>query len=261
MDSTEPRVQNELKSILSDTVSGSSELLEKINAFIIGHIINRVELKNAVDIFEKQFPLFITIQKYLSRLKEMIETASFEEAIHFAVNIRNESELKFRKIYSNARPIFDKNKKIICISNSWTLQKIFKMLYDDREKLKIFILRSQPGGEGKILARSLKKFGIDIKVIEDSRMNDYVQIIDAGIIGCDVISEKGDVINKIGSKQLALECKLSNKPFYVLGDKSKIISKDEFIKHLNSTEEIPNRNLFEVIEKDLITQIITESMV
>ncbi|MBU2447510.1 MAG: hypothetical protein KJ666_18305 [Bacteroidetes bacterium] len=258
MDFIEPKAQNELKSILSDSVSGSAQLLENINAYIIEHVTDKVELKIVIDLLEKQFPLFTTIQKHLSTLRAMVQTSSIEEIIQFLKTFKIENEKKFISIYLNAKPILSKLEKIICISNSRTLQKLFKMLREDKPGLKIVVLESQPGGEGKILAKSLKETGIPVKFIKDSKMKEYVQIIDAAIIGCDAISEGGDAINKIGSKQLALECKLADKPVYVVGDKSKIVSQERFNNFLKFDLQIPNRNLFEVIEKDLITKIITD---
>lgn len=258
MDFIEPKAQNELKSILSDTVSGSAQLLENINAYIIEHVTDKVELKIIIDLFKKQFLLLTTIQKHLSNLRAMIQTSSIEEIIQFSKNFKDENERKFINIYLNAKPTLSKLEKIICISNSRTLQKLFKMLREDIPGLKIVVLESHPGGEGKLFATSLKESDLAVELIEDSKMKEYVQIIDAAIIGCDAISEEGDAVNKIGSKQLALECKLADKPVYVVGDKSKIISQNQFNNFLKVDLRISNRNLFEVIEKDLITKIITD---
>lgn len=258
MDFIKPKAQNELKSILSDTVSGSAQLLENINAYIIEHVTNKVELKIVIDLFDQQFQLFTTIQKHLSNLRSMIQTSSIEEIMQFSKTFKIENEKKYINIYLNAKPILSELEKIICISNSRTLQELFMMLHKDVPGLKIVVLESHPGGEGKLFAANLKESDLAVELIEDSKMKEYVQIIDSAIIGCDAISEEGDAINKIGSKQLALECKLADKPVYVLGDKSKIISQNQFNNFFKVDSRISNRNLFEVIEKDLITKIITD---
>lgn len=258
MDFTKPKAQNELKSIISDTVSGSAQLLENINAYIIEHVTNKVELKIVIDLLEKQFQLFTTIQKHLSNLRAMIQTSSIEEIIQFSKTFKAKNEKKFFNIYLNAKPILSKLETIICISNSRTLQKLFIMLHKDKIDFNIVVLESHPGSEGKLFSTHLIESDLAVELIEDSKMKEYVQIIDAAIIGCDAISEEGEAINKIGSKLLALECKLAAKPVYVIGDKSKIISQNQFNNFLKVDLLISNRNLFEIIEKDLITKIITD---
>jgi len=249
---------NELKSILNDTESGSAEILEKINSFIITHNYKLSELKSAIKEIDTQFPLFAGIQTYLSELYSLLASNSIDEIVRFAKKFNSDLKAKFKRIYQNAQFILQNHNRIISISNSHTLFKYFQFAQNNNQKFAIFILESQPCGEGKTFYSKLKSIEIDAKLREDSQLKETVQQIDAAIIGCDMISESGFVVNKIGSRHLAEECRDFNKPFYVLGDNSKIISDKTLMQKINHSSKTIRGELFEIIEKDLITQIITD---
>jgi translation initiation factor eIF-2B subunit delta len=95
----------------------------------------------------------------------------------------------------------------------------------------------------------------------------YISEIDAAIIGADAVLRNGNVINKVGSKTLALLCKDYKKPFYVVTSNSKFSKKKIFQPMKEEPQEIwkkKAKNLsisniyFEEIEKKLITKIFTD---
>ena len=98
-------------------------------------------------------------------------------------------------------------------------------------------------------------------------MSLFVPKSDAAVIGTDSVLKNKNVINKVGSKALALFCKEHKKPFYVVTTRSKYSNKKNFIPKKEDPDEVwTNRNkrltisniYFEEIEKKLITKTITE---
>jgi translation initiation factor eIF-2B subunit delta len=117
------------------------------------------------------------------------------------------------------------------------------------------------------MAKELAATGIKVELIIDAMMGIYVNEVDAAIIGADVVLKNGNVVNKTGSKALAVLCKEKKKPFYVVTTKSKV-SKENIFKPKkqnpnevwdDSVKNISVSNIyFEEIERKLITNIFTD---
>jgi translation initiation factor 2B subunit (eIF-2B alpha/beta/delta family) len=121
--------------------------------------------------------------------------------------------------------------------------------------------------EGRLLAIDLVKEGIKVKLITDAMMGLYVNEIDAAIIGADEVLNNGNIINKVGSKALALLCKDQKKPLYVVSLRSKFSNKKYYKPKSENPNEVwdkKNKNFsvqniyFEEIEKKLITKVVTD---
>jgi translation initiation factor eIF-2B subunit delta len=91
--------------------------------------------------------------------------------------------------------------------------------------------------------------------------------VDAGIIGADIVLKNGNIVNKVGSKSLALLCREYKKPFYAVTSHSKFSKRKIFKPKKENPREIFDKKVknlstsniyFEEIEKKLITKIFTE---
>jgi translation initiation factor 2B subunit (eIF-2B alpha/beta/delta family) len=98
-------------------------------------------------------------------------------------------------------------------------------------------------------------------------MSLYVQNVDAVIIGADTVLSNGNVVNKAGSKALALLCKEYKRPFYVVTAQSKYSRKKTYRSKSENPDEVWDKKVknlsinniyFEEIEKKFITKIFTE---
>ena len=134
-------------------------------------------------------------------------------------------------------------------------------------KLKVTVAESRPMNEGRILAKRLLKNNIPVEFITDFSTALYIPSTDAIIIGADKILSNGNIVNKTGSRALAILSRYYNKPFYVITTRSKQSSNSEYIQEEKDPKEVWNfsnkklkvRNYyFEEIERDLITRIITD---
>ena len=77
---------------------------------------------------------------------------------------------------------------------------------------------TRPVYQGRITARELLEAGIETTMIVDSAMRTFLKEADLVLVGADAITSEGNVINKIGTSQLALAANEARVPFYVAAE-------------------------------------------
>ena len=259
--------QNTLNKILKDKTSGSSEIVNKINTFFRTNTGNIEIIKESIPILKNHLSHFTAINTYLKRINKIIKLNDQKRLNDILASFGDERKNQFEKIFNKLYERTKQFNSIITISKSGTLKEILKFWQQKNKKLKVVICESHPGNEGKLFAKELLKFGITVELISDAMIALYVPKIDAALISADEILKNGNVINKVGSKTLALLCRESKKPFYVVSTKSKLSGRTKFSPKKADPSELWNfeskgltvSNIyFEEIEKKLITKIITD---
>ena len=146
--------------------------------------------------------------------------------------------------------------------------------YKQNKDIKVFCTETRPLYQGRITAKELVEAGIPTTQVVDSAMrwviNNYN--VDIIITGADAITSQGTVINKIGTRLLALAAKEMDVPFYsainlLKYDPETSIGKLSEIEMRKGSEiwENPPKGLnflnpaFETVSHDLIDGIISES--
>ncbi len=145
------------------------------------------------------------------------------------------------------------------------------LAHEQGKKFSVIQTETRPKYQGRITAKELVGAGIDTTMIVDSAARHYMKEIDFVLVGCDAITSEGNVINKIGTSQVAQAAYEARIPFYVLGtllkfDPVTIHGHYEAIEERSTAEiwEDPPKGLkirnpaFDVTPNDLITAIITE---
>jgi translation initiation factor 2B subunit (eIF-2B alpha/beta/delta family) len=252
-------------SLFNDRKSGSSSLLIKLNMIIKKETGNKEYLSSIIKESRKHFNDFTIIQNYLDEIEnELNNEAEFKKTIDFYNDYVNRINTK---IFENGREHLINKSKILTLSNSLTIANFLIHLYGVNKKLRVNVTESRPKNEGRILAKQLIRQGIPTEFITDFNSARYIESADAVITGADKILATGNVINKTGSRALAIICKYYDKPFYVITTKGKESKDREYIPAEKDPEEVwryADKNLkvsnyyFEEIEKDLITKIITD---
>jgi len=240
-----------LASILNDSTSGSSELLQRLNQYFLQEIKNKIEFNPDIALIEKKLESFTNIKGYLLKVKEYVQGKDFYELENYLNNFDSAEKESLDKLFQNSRKLLPRFRTALTISNSRTLIEFFKYLNSHINKIEIFISESLPGGEGNIMAEILSKNGLNAKVIKDDEAEVFAKKSDVVFLGADKILEDGSIVNKIGSKNLSIVAKNRNIPVFVLATKNKF----ELVKN---TESVYDKELFEIIESDLITKIITD---
>lgn len=259
------KTAKEFDLILGNNTAGSTELLRMLNSFFIRNF-GRSEFGKYAALASEKLSTFAAIKSYLKDLRAVLEKDP-EEARLFLLGIENKIASAYSRLYENAKPVFSDFRSVVTISNSGTLKQVFKLWQEDNPGIKIIILESRPKLEGRILAEDLLSFGISVEMIADSMAAGYVGKTDAVITGADMVLANGSIVNKSGSRMLALSARHFKRPFIVLTGKDKFSSKDKYTPEEYPPEELwtfRHENLkvtnhyFEEVEKELITRIITD---
>jgi len=143
--------------------------------------------------------------------------------------------------------------------------------HESGKKFRVIQTETRPKYQGRITARELVEAGIDTTMIVDSAARHFMKEIDFVLVGSDAVTSEGNVINKIGTSQVALAAHEARIPFYVLStllkfDPVTIHGEFEAIEERGVSEiwgEAPEglklRNpAFDVTRRDYIHGIITE---
>lgn len=257
------KLNKALQKLINDKTSGSNELLLSLHKHIKKEL-KIFQLFPALILELKQkFSPFKNIQKYLDDFQVALKKKNELEKFF---NLYDEMLLNiYDNIYSKCKNTLINYSTFITISNSTTVFEIFKRLKKDKSRFKVYVSESRPKYEGRILAQKLAIEKINVQLITEAMLSEYVKNSDAAIIGADSILKNGNVINKVGSNVLAILCKHYKIPFYVLADKNKLSNNNSYDKKLMPSDEIwkQNNNIkiinyyFEEINKKLITKVFT----
>jgi len=251
---------------LSDRTSGSSEILAKLNKFLLSNIKDKGLIIESLSAAGTKLSHFAVIKNYIKELNKLFASSNNELFIEFLRNYENEERILITKIFTKIYKKLPSVKTLLTISKSGTVINVLKLWHEKRKNLKIIITESHPANEGQLMAKELLKIGLNVQVITDAMSGIFVPKADAVIIGADVVLNNGNVINKTGSVSLALLCKHYKKPFYVLAAKSKFVNKKRHKLNKESSDSIwkyvhPNLTTtnipFEEIDRELITEIIS----
>lgn len=256
----------ELDKIKANNSSGSNELLIMLNNWFI-EFYEEISLSEKLFIeLENHFSSFQSIVDYLHKIRALSSAGNSEKAKKFFVDFNRSNSEILNKIINNALEVLKLYNKIITISNSSQIYYLLSKFVELNPNLEVIVSESRPVFEGRILADKLDNLGIKTILITEAMIPQWLQKADCVIIGADKVLPNGDVVNKIGSKLLALTAHYYDKPFYVIADQSKKSSINMFSQQQHDSSEIWKTDksviiknyYFEKIENEFITKIITE---
>ncbi len=203
--------------------------------FIIGNVLEDKErTKGAVD-------LVTAVEKH---------AAQFEVQIH-------EAKARIAEIGAKRLPV-DPTERFTVMTHchSSIVEAILFKAHQDGRKFDVICTETRPKFQGRITAMHLHEAGIKVHMIVDSAMRWACKYedVDLIIIGADAITSEGTVVNKIGSRLLALVAEEENIPFYVASPLLKYN-----IETLSGTlEKIERRDTEEVWSKEKALHINTK---
>ena len=114
---------------------------------------------------------------------------------------------------------------------------------------------SSPVEEGRTLVAELTEAGIDAELVEDADAPGRVKEADVVLLGADTVFRDGTVCNKIGTIPLALAARDAEVPVVVAAELIKLAPVPG--AHAPDLADF-ERELFELIPADLITEVVTE---
>lgn len=95
---------------------------------------------------------------------------------------------------------------ILTHCNSDTVIALLTEAWENKKKIEVICTETRPRNQGRISAAELSEHGIPVTLVVDSAAN-YVMKklkVDKVIVGGDVVYANGDLVNKIGTSQIAL---------------------------------------------------------
>ncbi len=163
---------------------------------------------------------------------------------------------------------------ILTHCESDTVIAVLKQAWDDGKKVEVICTETRPRYQGYITVRELSRYGIPTTLIIDSAVHYAMKKlnVDKVFVGADAISVSGDLINKIGTSQIALCAKELDIDFIVATESIKfspesITGRVIEIEERNPSEIIGSRKFrdvrilnpaFDVTDSKYIDMIVTE---
>jgi translation initiation factor 2B subunit (eIF-2B alpha/beta/delta family) len=179
----------------------------------------------------KALEILIDLDKEIDELFEL--KALFQKSI---ARLIQKSFENLENIIQNMKFLFQEERRILTISNSSTIEKIFSR-YKNKIR-EVVICESRPLNEGKITAEFCLNLGLNVTFITDAQAGSFIDNIDFIISGADSIIKGVHLVNKVGTFLIALAAKRKNIPFYVISQTDKFIPLD----FKNSDPDIPDVN-------------------
>ena len=99
--------------------------------------------------------------------------------------------------------------------NSSAAVGVIKQAHADGKDIKVFATESRPWRQGLLTVKELSEAGVDVTMIIDSAVRSVMSGIDMVFVGADTVTSDGQLINKIGTSQVALAANEVGVPFNV----------------------------------------------
>ena len=171
-----------------------------------------------------------------------------------------------------ARGAVDPSGAVYTLSRSGSVEGVLTALARERAAdtpLRLIVSESRPGAEGVATARALAEAGAHVTLVADSACAALIDEATVVIVGADSVRADGSVVNKVGTRTLALVARAAGKPVYALAESLKVTASSYplVIEEMPPEELLPERapNLdvrniyFDVTPAHLITGIVTEA--
>ncbi|KAH6585959.1 hypothetical protein BASA50_000902 [Batrachochytrium salamandrivorans] len=100
---------------------------------------------------------------------------------------------------------------------------VMEMLKNASNKtlIKVIVTEAKPSESGKRAVEELRKLNIRAALVNDSAVGYIIEKVDMVLVGAEAVVQNGGLINQIGTYQIAVVAKATNKPFYVVAESFK----------------------------------------
>ncbi|MHC1631678.1 MAG: ribose 1,5-bisphosphate isomerase [Methanotrichaceae archaeon] len=163
---------------------------------------------------------------------------------------------------------------ILTHCNSMAALSIIKAAHKAGKDIRVIATESRPRYQGHLTIKMLDDLGITTELIVDSAVRTVINEVDEVIVGADVITVNGSLVNKIGTAQVALCAHEARTSFMVAAETYKFSpdtimgelvpiemrSDEEVYPHVSELKNVTVRNpSFDVTPHQYIDIICTEA--
>lgn len=222
-------VSKSIEEIKLDNTSGSMDLAKK-SALLLYDLVNIADSQNIIN---KTAYSLIKAQPNMASIFNLVNNLMFEiddnndkelknivqkYCKKFLKNIENSDKL----IGNQAIKLVKNDETIITHSYSSTVFNALLFLKENKKNFSVICTESRPKNEGLNLAKNLGKNFIKVKLVVDSAVYFFIPDADIILLGCDAITRNG-LINKIGTKGIAITASYYKTPIYALCSTNKFL--------------------------------------
>ncbi len=212
---------------------------------------------------------------YLADKKRDLRVDEFRRELSSEISdFIKEQKTALNKISEIGSRLIDSGDVILTHCNSDTVNGILKRVWKKRKKIHVICTETRPMYQGHITARELSSYGIPVTMIIDSAVHHIMKElkVDKVMVGADTVCVNGDLINKIGTSQIAVCAKEQDIEFIVAAESIKfsplsITGKIVEIEKRDPKEIIDPKKLkgvkilnpvFDITNSEYIDMIVTE---
>ncbi|HXU36985.1 MAG TPA: hypothetical protein VN937_11530 [Blastocatellia bacterium] len=127
----------------------------------------------------------------------------------------------------NAVSLIREGSNVLTHSRSSTVLETLLEARREGTQFNVIATESRPMLEGRKLANELSSYGIHITVIADAAASLFIENVDFILVGADRITPD-HLVNKVGTKMIALAARERGVPIYAVCDTSKFVGVDCF---------------------------------
>jgi len=235
------------------------------------------EIQRAADVLLRTRPTAVSLSnairmvtKYQASNLESARQAVIENADRFIENSRKAVE---RIGQIGSRRIRDGD-TVLTHCNSQAALSVISTAHKAGKKVKVIATESRPRFQGITTIGMLDKIGVETELIVDSAVRSVMNEIDLVVVGADVITANGTLVNKIGTAQIALSAREARTSFMVAAETYKFSPKtilgelvtieerepEEVLPDISRYKHVKVRNpAFDVTPHQYIDLICTEA--
>lgn len=276
-------IKKEITEIKEDNTSGSTVLSKKAAQVFLsiieknkdydGKKLKKIINKTCVELIKSK-PSMASIFTLCNNLLFDIENKNEKDLILKIVKKRSEDFLSYldQSLKEISDNIFDLIKNDFVVLTHSKSSTVTKSLLNAKEKgrdFSVICTESRPMMEGVSVAKKLGEFDIKTRLIADSAAFLFIEDVDLIIVGADSIFSRG-VVNKIGTKGLAIVSEKFDKKFYFVCSTDKILPKNYNYRYKNKEDpdEILKNNFknvepvnyyFDLTPLDYVKGVVTEN--
>lgn len=234
------------------------------------------QMKEAAEILLKTRPTAVSLSNAIRMVMkyDALDLNSARQAIALSANRFIEiSEKALERIGQIGSRRIKDGSVVLTHCNSLAALSVISTAHKSGKKIKVIATESRPRYQGITTIGMLDRMGINTELIVDSAVRSVINEVDLVVVGADVITANGTLINKIGTAQIALcahEARTSFivaaetykfSPQTILGDLVTIEEREsaEVLAEISSYSHVRVRNpAFDVTPHQYIELICTE---
>lgn len=229
-------LQPHLDGLAHDSTSGATSLAQRAASIVLLSTDPQFDIPDSdlsgilTDLAHAVIRAQPTIAPVLNLGNRILQTVRQQESgpdlrtrtRNLAGAIINQLDTSNTRIALQAQPLIENGMVVLTHSNSSAVRKTLLQAKDSGSSFSVVCTESRPMREGIELARDLARHSIPATLIADAAMTSMLPETDLVLVGADSVSLRG-LVNKIGTRGLALSAGHMKLPIYALCGSEKFI--------------------------------------